>query len=840
MVDWHIFLLYNCKEVIKLDKELIRFGKDVPMRMTFREIGTVSRSKYRALELLLVLKGRAEVVIDDRAFSIAEDDILAVNENSMYRANSEGNCALVSLEIYSESLPRFEGGMPYFDCNSALDNDKGRYYRLKHLIAELVKHNSNDNASNDCYSFSVMWSILYELTAHFVVKRTGTAATNRYLERLNRIVDYIDKHYQENLTLNRLADHEHLSVPYLSSFIEKYLGVNFMTYYNELRLERAVNDLLRSEDTVEAVAFRNGFADPRSFVNLFKKKYDTLPSLYRKQQLDKSDQNTFTSERIEFDESALLILAKYLPQNETDNLSSDSADEKIVVKEKIDVLKASTELRHTFKTFTSVARAKELLFSDVQQMLTELQRDVGYEYIKFHGLLSDDMLVYEEDEQGNPHYSFVYIDKVLDFLLSIGLKPLIQFSFMPKALASDVNHVAFASPFNISPPKSMQKWCDLISALMSHLIDRYTTKTVRSWLFCVWNEPDTTESLFGFSNDKDFYDFYKATFETVKAFGKRYNFGSPSLLVSYSFNNEWTTRFIGWCRENKCLPDFMNIHYYDNDFSDDSISQHRPGHPAHGRLNRDENSFRKCLEQMKIDFDNLGIGELPVYLTEWNLTVSHRNLLNDTCFKSCYLTKNLLENYDKLDSFGYWTLTDFIEELQPSKEEFHGGLGLFTANGIKKPHYHIFRLMNRLGDRLIGSGEGYFITKSYGTICIILYNYEHFNHLFASAETFDMTFTQRYTPFSQLGKMDMSLELINIPSKHCTIRETIVNQMSGSAFDEWVRMGAPPLGAEDIDYLKKISVPRCHVHSEVIEDGTLNVSAALDPLEVRLIEIGLS
>ena len=101
----------------------------------------------------------------------------------------------------------------------------------------------------------------------------------------------------------------------------------------------------------------------------------------------------------------------------------------------------------------------------------------------------------------------------------------------------------------------------------------------------------------------------------------------------------------------------------------------------------------------------------------------------DTCFKSCYLTKNLLENYDELDSFGYWVLTDWIEETQPSKEQFHGGLGLFTQDGIKKPHYYAFDFMNKLGDLLIDKGNGYFITKSYGKIQILLYNYEHFNHL---------------------------------------------------------------------------------------------------------------
>ena len=820
--------------------ELVHFGKNVPMKLTFMQLGTATGNRYRTIEILLVLKGRAEIVFDDKAVGISEDDILVINENSVYHARSEGACAIVCLEIDTARLPITEGEKTYFDCNSALDNDKGRYYKLKRLIAELIKRNSTSSEANDYYNLSVLWSILYELHKHFAIKRTEAMATKKYLERLNRIVDYIDEHYRENLTLNEIAKVEHLSVPYLSAFIEKYLGVNFMTYYNEIRLARAVSDLLITDDSVETIAERNGFADPRSFVNLFKRKYDTLPSLYRKMQHVEKDVSEPVNESVDHSESALLILAKYLPEPTMENQSTNWGDIKIINKEKISVAENAKTLLHTFKVFTTVARAKELLFADVQQMLIQLQKDIGYEYIKFHGLLSDDMLVYEEDRNGNPHYSFVYIDKVFDFLISIGLKPLVQLSFMPKALAKDPEHTAYSAPFVLSPPKSMQKWNDLISALMQHLIDRYTARVVRSWLFCVWNEPDTTESLFGFSEDSEFYEFYKATYETVKSFGKSYIFGSPSLLVSYKLNIVWINRFIEWCKQNDCVPDFMNIHYYDNDFSDDSISQHRPGHPMHGRLNRDENSFRKCLAQLKIEFDNLGVGELPVYLTEWNLTVSHRNLLNDTCFKSCYLTKNLLENYDKLNSFGYWTLTDFIEELQPSKDEFHGGLGLFTANGIKKPHYYTFQLINRLGDKLIESGEGYFITRSSSSIRILLYNYEHFNHLFASGEMFDMTFTERYTPFSQLGKMDVSLELTDIGSKSCTIRETIVNQTSGSAFDEWVRMGAPSLGVEDIEYLKRVSTPHCFVRHTQIDDGTLVVNAALEPLEVRLIEITLA
>ena len=153
---------------------------------------------------------------------------------------------------------------------------------------------------------------------------------------------------------------------------------------------------------------------------------------------------------------------------------------------------------------------------------------------------------------------------------------------------------------------------------------------------------------------------------------------------------------------------------------------------------------------------------------------------------------------------------------------------------------YTFRFINHLGNKLIAKGNGYFIIKSHRKIQIITYNYEHFNHLFAQGETFDMQFTERYTPFNKLGTMDLSLELTDLKSESCIIREQIVNQTYGSAFDEWIRMGAQPLTNEDVEYLKNISVPKLYVRKEEIENNTITYNASLEPLEVRLIEIELS
>lgn len=820
--------------------EIIKFNEKLPMRLYCYRLTELKAHWHSGIEIILILKGDCSVIVNDQIVNMKEDDIILINDNNVHELRSEKGCNLIALLIDTNKLD----GIPdklQFDLNSTTTANKNRFYKIKRIIAELVKINSSESSENAFFNRSVIYVLLYELSKNFKSSDLSVQSS-KYIERLNEILKYIEDHYKEGLSFNQIAEAHHFSVPYLSSFFKRYLGMNFQTYYNDFRLERAVNQLLHTDCSIEQIAADNGYPNPRAFVSSFKAKYDTLPSLYRKNAPVLSKDLTTEDFDDELDKnSAMFLLTKYLPKPDREDIrESELSDTKTVSAEKINMAAQGTPLKHNFRKFTTVGRAKELLLADVQKMLTELQSEIGFEYIKFHGLLSDDMLVYSEDENGNPKYSFVYIDKVFDFLLSIHLKPLVQFSFMPKALALTPERTAYFSPYVLSLPKSLQKWKDLVAALTNHLIDRYGFHVVKEWLFCCWNEPDTSVYLFGFQNDEDYYALYKATYDTVKSIDKRLVFGSPSLLISYNENQLWCKRYIEWCKANDCVPDFMNIHYYDNDFTDESFEGHRPARPLHSRLNRDENSFANCITKTKKMFEDLGIENLPIYLTEWNLTVSHRNLLNDTCFKSCYLAKNLLENYDLLDSFGYWVLTDMIEETLPSKEQFHGGLGLYTYSGIKKPHYYTFRFINRLGNKLIAKGNGYFITKSHRKIQIIAYNYEHFNHLFAQGETFDMQFTERYTPFNKLGTMDLSLELTDLKSENCIIREQIVNQTYGSAFDEWIRMGAQPLSNEDVEYLKNISVPKLYVRKEAIENNTITYNASLGPLEIRLIEIELA
>ena len=165
--------------------------------------------------------------------------------------------------------------------------------------------------------------------------------------------------------------------------------------------------------------------------------------------------------------------------------SVKSADRTI----EIDATKVKGRLNRFFNECVGAGRANKGLRADWQRQLRYAKQQLGFRYIRMHGLLHDDMGVYFEDRNGNPIYNWQYVDELYDFLISIGVRPFVEFGFMPKALASG-DRTVFWWKGNITPPKDYVKWGNLIKALVQHWTDRYGQQEVRRWYFEVWNEPN--------------------------------------------------------------------------------------------------------------------------------------------------------------------------------------------------------------------------------------------------------------------------------------------------------------------------------------------------------------
>ena len=406
---------------------------------------------------------------------------------------------------------------------------------------------------------------------------------------------------------------------------------------------------------------------------------------------------------------------------------------------------AGTPLTHNFRNMLSISTASDILDAGNQTMLRTIQREVGFRYIHFHGLFDDAMRVYGESENGAPELNFSRIDAVIDFLLSVGLRPFVELSYMPGALALPDSRRAYYNQSVISLPSDTDRWVFLVRSFVRHLSARYGRREVASWPFALWNLPDSGE-LLGLGRAEDYFGFYHATWHAVKGCIPEVRFFSPSCMAETAESGEFIPAFLELCRQNDCLPDLFQFHFYPI-----QIEAYSEGS---ARL-----TYRPSPSALKESLDRVSrrLADLPgkfrtIHVTEWNASVSHRELLSDTAFQAAYITKNILENYDRFGSLCYWAITDPTSDGHIARELFHGGLGLFTYNGIKKASYHALCLLSRLGSEKLAAGEGYFITRSDEGWQIILYNYQHYSELYAKGEVFDMTFTNRYTPFPNASR----------------------------------------------------------------------------------------
>lgn len=115
--------------------------------------------------------------------------------------------------------------------------------------------------------------------------------------------------------------------------------------------------------------------------------------------------------------------------------------------------------------------------------------------------------------------------------------------------------------------------------------------------------------------------------------------------------------------------------------------------------------------------------------SEWNLTISDHNFVNDTCFQGAYIVRNYIKLLGKVDGMAYFCGTDRTLEYYDTDGELFGGGGLLTKDGVMKPAAFAFEFLNRIYPYYIGKGENYLATADgHGAFSILCHNCKNLNY----------------------------------------------------------------------------------------------------------------
>ncbi|VUC35192.1 unnamed protein product [Clonostachys rosea] len=465
-------------------------------------------------------------------------------------------------------------------------------------------------------------------------------------------------------------------------------------------------------------------------------------------------------------------------------------------------------LKKFWSVVAGAGRANEGLRADWQKHLSAVTDVLGFRFVRFHGLFHDDMFVYNEVD-GEVVYNFQYIDALFDALLNLGVRPFVAFNFMPSQIATKRNTTFWWNGHG-SPPTEMSRWEGLISATMGHWKERYGVAELERWYFEVWNEPN----LYGFwaGSRSQYYEMYEKTARIVRQTGANLKVGGPSTsnfvpdtrfdgdmedmevqkplaelkdIDSLSWRPVWIAHFLRWCKSSDVPVDFVSCHPYPTDWALDS----RGGQSKRVRqLNATPDDLRLVHKMIS----ESPFPDLEVHLTEWNSSPSSRDHNHDYVPAAIYLARTFLCSLNQVDSLTYWTFTDVFEEEGAGLEPFHGGFGLVNQQGIPKPTYHIFRMLEGLGDEVLDRHDDHGIITRHadsGLLSALLFHYPP--EMKTSPPPAYKDRSVAHETVATGSPMPKSLVLDGVRPGASFILETLTPGQQGDVVTAWEKLGSP-------------------------------------------------
>ncbi len=332
------------------------------------------------------------------------------------------------------------------------------------------------------------------------------------------------------------------------------------------------------------------------------------------------------------------------------------------------------------------------LQKEYQEQLALAQKEIGFSFIRGHGLFSDDMAIYQEytDADGKTHaeYNFTYLDLVMDSYLSLNIRPFLELGFMPQKMASGEQTI-FYWKGNTTPPKSYNAWCDMVCATLSHLCARYGADEVVTWPIEVWNEPN----LSGFWENADMEAYFKLfakTFAAIKKLDKRFRVGGPAICGVDDVR--WMEEFMKFCEKEGIPVDFITRHHYASELPQNE------GHYGYINLLDMEYSLAGLAKTREIVDSYPRYQGLDIHITEFNTSYIPNAPIHDTNQNAAFIAWMLSRLGDVNASYSYWTFGDIFEENGVPFTPFHGGFGMIANGCIPKPTFWSFAFFKALGE----------------------------------------------------------------------------------------------------------------------------------------------
>ena len=308
-----------------------------------------------------------------------------------------------------------------------------------------------------------------------------------------------------------------------------------------------------------------------------------------------------------------------------------------------------------------------------------------------HGWMDDDMSV---APTADPPFHFYNVDLVVDHLVAHNVTPVFELDYMPRSMAKckgGPNKCYYVFHNNggykglLEPPANYAQWGTLINALASHLVERYGIDEILRWNFEVWNEPNPW--IGGVDYPGEYLNLYNASAHALKSVDARIRVGGPATATLGHVTD--------FARRAAEMPiDFISSHLYPSEAPCTDPSQ---------PYGRDPDCFAKLVLNASRSLRK--VGGLPLYLTEYKEGLhggpgtGYAGSHGDTSYAAAFIIRTVPMLSQELELLSWWTFSDVFDEGWLTGVPFYGGYGLLNTQGVAKPAFRAFELLNGAGSR---------------------------------------------------------------------------------------------------------------------------------------------
>ena len=774
---------------------------------------------HQDTELLYVLEGTVDVKIGEQSTVLQKEDVLVINFNKSYRIHSSPDALFVKLSLpYHYLSSQLQTSYVIFWCDSTREQGTS-YEELRRILKALLKRFLNlPRGNQDFGTMALSYQVLDLLSTHFrpqLIQPNSSDKEELFHERMVQINSYIHANYNQPISSKDLADRLYLSQGYLSRFFKKNYGMSFAEYLSRIRLYYAVDDLLYTNLPITRIAYDNGFVNVAAFTKAFREHYGETPSAMRKKQRETQSTSVSASDNRDAEKRLEQLLS-------TEGISEKTSETSLHLREFCSV-RSWTPLNPSWGNTINMGAAADLLNSQVQDHVVELANSLKFRYVRFWNLFSPELLIVSDRQP--EVYNFSKLDAVLDFLLEHHLKPHMELGMKPRRLYRNVQDALYEGPLN-ADGWSPEKMRGILQAMMRHLQTRYPHRELNSWRMEYW----FPENRWGQEHAaQEYFQKFQSIYQTVKEFADGILVGGCGLRLGYT---EGALDFLKQWSQQPCRPDFLSVLYYP--YLRGEVNQDR-----YSRRSTDQEGLLHALESSQRMMTEAGLEQLPLFVTEWNLTVSDRNYINDSCFKGAYILKNMLECCDKAQEFCYFLGSDRVSEYFDSLGLLHGGTGLLSKDNIMKPAAYAFHFLSCLYPNCVSRGSHFMITTDgHGSYGIVLHNQKSLNSNYYLTQEDELQRDQIWNYFEDREPLHLELELGDLSNGTYRVKTYQVTEKIGSPLYAWQEMEFEnELSRRDVEYLQRVSGPKLTIRTQEVTENQLSLDITLSPNEIRFIRI---